>query len=252
MHNRARNTCVKVVTNYPEKAVIVRDLSRIIMSPLQVLLLILGPIFITSTNAATPKEVLVGKLPGYLYGQPPRQSDFLTSTFCYCALPDHVPNRKEEAHYFQFEYYNVHSDVTFILEHLCLASSDDKFTCLRPRSVSGKDKGHQDRSEWQGKVCRSWPRDLDIFSVDQFCYLPHENRYSKVDDFIKFNWQKRNVGPGGGQGPASPPQTKVDEVCTGFCKEHTGMPYLDNSKLAPNRIIIYEDMDDMCPLCKMD
>ncbi len=65
-----------------------------------------------------------------------------------------------------------------------------------------------------------------------------------------FNKQKRNLGPGGRQGPAFEPQDMVDDVCTGFCDVHTGMPYLNDSKLAHNRIIIYEDMDDMCDDCR--
>ncbi len=217
------------------------------MSPLQALLLALAAILITVANAATPEEAAVGKVPGYLHGQPPRQSDFLTSTFCYCALPNHVLNRKEEAHYFQFEYYSVHLNTTFILEQLCEASADDKFTCLSPRSVS---EGEEDRSEWSHKVCRSWERDGHVSHQDHFCYLPHQNQYSDTDDFVVFNKQKRNLGPGGRQGPAFEPQDMVDDVCTGFCDVHTGMPYLNDSKLAHNRIIIYEDMDDMCDDCR--
>jgi len=217
------------------------------MSYLLALLLALGNIFITIANAATPDEVAIGKIPGYMHGQPPRQSDFLTSTFCYCALPNHVSNRKEEAHYFQFEYYNLHLDTTFILEQLCEASADDKFTCLSPRSVS---EGEEDRSEWQDKVCRSWQRDINIDKHDKSCYVPHESKYSTTDDFIFFNRQTRNLGPAGRQGPAYQPQEMVDEVCTGLCHVHTGMPYLNDSKLAHSRIIIYEDMDDMCHHCK--
>lgn len=219
------------------------------MPTLHAIILVLEALFIAIANAATPEEVAIGKFPGYNHGQPPFQSDFLTSTFCYCAMDGHEPGRKEEAHYFQFEYYNIHADTTFILEHLCEAAKDDKFTCLEPRTGSGHDRNEQDRSSWHGKVCRSWRRDLNMFKKDQFCYIPHENKFSRTDDYMEYNFQWRNLGAGGGQAPASKPREIVDEVCTDFCSVHTGMPYLTDSKLAPNRIIIYEDLDDMCDTC---
>ena len=227
-----------------------KEVFAIIMSYLQALLLILGPIFVAFANAATPEQVAIGKVAGYTKGPLPHQSDFLTSTYCYCGLPGHVPGRKEEAAYFQFEYFNVHSDVTFILDHLCVASADDRITCLLPRKVDGKASGNNDRSEWQGKICRTWTRDLDIFKEDQFCFLPHENRYSRNDDFIKFNHQKRNLGAHGNQGPAAQPQEMVNDVCNEYCETFASMPYLNDSKLAPSHITIYEDMDDMCDSCR--
>ena len=220
------------------------------MSRFQILLFILGPIFVALANAATPEEVAVGKVPGYTKGRLPHQSDFLTSTFCYCGSQGgHTRGRIEEGHYFQFEYFNLHSDVTFILDHLCVSSQDDRFTCLSPRKVAGKASGQFDQSEWQGKVCRTWNRDFDIYKVDTFCYLPHENQYSRRDDYIVFNRQKRNLGLYGDQGPSAQPLEMVDDVCNGYCPLHTGLPYLNNSKLAPSNIVIYEDMDDMCDSC---
>jgi hypothetical protein len=217
------------------------------MFPLKTLHLGLAAILITVTYAASPEEVAIGKVPGYLDGQPPRQSDFLTSTFCYCALPNHVSNRKEEAHYFQFEYYNLHLNTTFILNHLCEASADDKFTCLSPRTVA---EGESDNPDWADKVCRSWERDGHVSHHDKFCYIPYKSAYSDTEDWMTFNKQERALGPGSGQGPAFEPQEMVDDVCTGLCEVFTGMPYLNNSKLAHNRIIIYEDMDDMCDRCR--
>ena len=230
----------------------ISSIYHINMSPLQALLFILGPIFITIARAASPEEVAVGKIPGYLHGQLPRQSDFLRSTFCYCAWSGRLPDHIEEAHYFQFEYYNVHKNNTYLLEHLCLASSDDKFTCLLPRSVGDQNSTHEDWSEHHNKVCRIWPGppDDNWINGDRFCYLPHENQYSAVDDYILFDEQKRNLGLEGGQGPTFQPQELVDDVCTEFCDMHAGLPYLKDSKLAPNRIVIYEDMDDMCDHCK--
>lgn len=111
--------------------------------------------------AVTPAQVPPnGKAHGFisnldnLYPQP--EGDWLTSTLCYCRSPVTKDNNEyEKAHIFQHEYYNYHSNATFIVDHLCLAGTHtqgDK--CNRP-NVSG------DNNDWlmqQRNVCKRFPR----------------------------------------------------------------------------------------------
>ena len=60
---------------------------------------------------------------GNLY--PPPSGDWLTSTLCYCRSPTHAQEvyQYEKAHIFQHEYYNYHSNATFIVDHKCLTEA---------------------------------------------------------------------------------------------------------------------------------
>lgn len=99
-------------------------------------------------------------------------------------------------------------------------------------------------------MCRSWANGLDTKIFDELCYVPHRSKYSSTDDFITFNRQARNLSPGGRQAPRYQPEELAYDTCVDYCLVHTGMPILNDSKLAYNHIIIHEDMDDMCLDCK--
>lgn len=92
---------------------------------------------------------------GNLWQEP--TGDWLTSTLCYCHSPVHAKEnyQYEKAHIFQHEYYNHHSNATFITDHMCLSrarTQGDK--CNRP-NVGG------DNNDWWQEnpfVCKKFPR----------------------------------------------------------------------------------------------
>ena len=102
-----------------------------------------------------------------LYPSPP-SGDWLTSTMCYCHAPVHVDeiSMYEKAHIFQHEYYNFHSNSTFILDHICLSHARfERDQCVRP-NIGG------DNNDWIGDysgtyvhsglyVCKKFPRTKD-------------------------------------------------------------------------------------------
>ena len=86
--------------------------------------------------------------------------DWLTSTFCYCHSPVREPEnwKYEKAHIFQHEYYNYHSNVTFVAEHLCLARAHrEGDQCIRPNV-------ERDNMDWYrehgkgGYICKRFER----------------------------------------------------------------------------------------------
>lgn len=70
------------------------------------------------------------------------------------------------------------------------------------------------------------------------------------EDAVWFNGQRRELGATGGQGPWEQPEVLVEEACAGLCEAFTGLSVLHDPRLAPNRITVYEDLDDMCHRCK--
>lgn len=68
-----------------------------------------------------------------LYPQP--TGDWLTSTLCYCHSPIRAKEKwqYEKAHIFQHEYYNYHSNATFVVDHMCLSRArTEGDQCIRP------------------------------------------------------------------------------------------------------------------------
>ena len=105
-----------------------------------------------------------GKARGFIsnldkgYAKP--TGDWLTSTYCYCHSP--VREREtwkfEKAHIFQHEYYNYHSNVTFVANHLCLARAHrEGDRCIRPNV-------EVDNMDWYppagkgGYICKKFER----------------------------------------------------------------------------------------------
>lgn len=70
------------------------------------------------------------------------------------------------------------------------------------------------------------------------------------EDAVVFNGQRRELGATGGQGPVQRLADVVEEACTGLCSAFAGLDVLRDPRLAPNRITVYEDLDDMCHRCK--
>ena len=122
-----------------------------IMSPLQFFIAVLT-LFPSISLAVTPAQVPPhGKAQGFISNLddalPIPTGDWLVSTMCYCRLPFHNPEISsfEKAHIFQHEYYNYHSDSTFVLDHLCLAKAHyEGDQCVHP-NIGG------DNNDWWQK-----------------------------------------------------------------------------------------------------
>ena len=109
------------------------------------LLLLLPPPVPAVVPAKVPYK---GKGHGFLSNlnglYPPPTGDWLTSTYCYCHSPVRAREnwKYEKAHIFQHEYYNYHSNVTFVADHMCLSRArKERDQCIRP-NVGG------DNDDW--------------------------------------------------------------------------------------------------------
>lgn len=209
-----------------------------------------------------------GKASGFLGNLggafPPPTGDWLTSTLCYCHSPVRVPEnwRYEKAHIFQHEYYNHHSNATFVADHMCLSRArkqGDK--CNRP-NVQG------DNNDWLQEnpfVCKKFPRSTDetlrqIHSrprrnaphlttpplcpqhcdmgpftpdpdeasrhpkQDKVCFAVATNFYGMDEMEIKFNHQRRRMEKDATQGRVKTPFPLVQGYCEDLCQRNFGMP----------------------------
>ena len=105
-----------------------------------------------------------GKGPGFLSDLgnlwPEPTGDWLTSTFCFCHKPEHMKEewQYEKAHIFQHEYYNYHSNATFMTEHMCLARARTQGDrCVTPNVLGDNRDWHLD-DIW---TCKKFPRTDD-------------------------------------------------------------------------------------------
>ena len=123
------------------------------------------PLLSSLSVAVSPAQVPPnGKAQGFLnspnnpYSEP--AGDWLTSTLCYCHSPERAKDdwHHEKAHIFQHEYYNYHSNATFVADHICLSRARiEADQCVRP-SVPG------DNNDWRmenGFVCKKFLRTDD-------------------------------------------------------------------------------------------
>ena len=113
--------------------------------------------------AVVPVEVPPdGKAIGFIsdlggrYPQP--TGDWLTSTLCYCHSPIQVTEdwRYEKAAIFQHEYYNYHSNATFVLDYKCLSRARQQGDqCVRPNLDSNNNNWYKENPD---TVCKDFPR----------------------------------------------------------------------------------------------
>lgn len=215
---------------------------------------------ITQTIAVTPAEANAGRIQGFTAGpESSWTSDFLLSTFCFCAVQTPIPQQYSEAHYLQFEYYNKHQNKTYIINHLCIEDQDSEVTCLAPRL--GDDMSYKE-TDWEGEICKQWHQgdEYDHRShehfTDRMCYKPDRSKETWREyripgrDQLKFNHQKRNLDERGTQGAQLKSREEAEETCHVLCWEHANMPVLVGNERAVSHIVAYTDMDDMCGDCE--
>ena len=153
------------------------------------------------------------------------------------------------AHWYQFEYYNIHHNITYILtsscpdgdmnfDRYCVPSSKDKVEAMEIIAGYTMDK-----------TCKLWKGYEDVgdhhfmATKAEFCYRPDQKH---GDDHISFNNQKRNLGLKGrqekfyidGEGP-----------CEQMCRDQLEMPVLTNPLYPKSHQILWR-LDDMCEDCE--
>ena len=149
------------------------------------------------------------------------------------------------AHFYQFEYYNIHHDTTFILTSACPDGDVgfDQF-CVPP---SGGEKVLT--GDTMGRNCKSWDGyetvgDKRIMRIDKLCYTP---RYKHDMDYLAFNHQERNLFWRGNQCPVI--AYLEPGTCEKLCRENMDMAVLQDDKFPPSHQIEWTKIDDMCENC---
>lgn len=214
------------------------------------LALLLNPI-----HAFTNEEYLAGKVEGFTGGDYTHNGDSLISTFCFCAQPTPVPHKDSEGNWFQFEYYNTHTNTTYILQHLCLAGPDSLNTCLAPRDEDGDPEDGQFLN-----ICRTWWRHKEPWprwdDPKQLCY-EQSSRFDEwrearlpSKDLLRWDGQKRRLHSEGGQEPVLRDTKEAEDKCDALCNQHIHMPALRDNIRNQCHIVVYTDLDDMCPDCE--
>lgn len=150
------------------------------------------------------------------------------------------------AHFYQFEYYNIHHNITFVLTSAC-PDGDTGFDriCVPP----GDDKlvltgGTMDEN------CRLWEgyEKVDHYMVLQAHKLCYKPRHKHNSDYILFDHQERNLGHDGGQGPR---ETSLEPgTCEKLCHENMDMQVLQDKNFPPSHQVEWTEVDDMCEMCK--
>ena len=95
-----------------------------------------------------------------------------------------------------------------------------------------------------------------VRTQDRLCYerggAPEDDAWRRggiPPDVLVFNGQRRGLGPKGGQGPVVKGEREAEGRCGWLCDEHAGMEVVTGSELVRCHVVVYEDLDDMCPLC---
>lgn len=224
---------------------------------------------------------------GKLY--PPPSGDWLTSTLCYCRSPTQAQEvyQYEKAHIFQHEYYNYHSNATFIVNHKCLTEAvgegdqcivpniggdnvdwfrEDPYVCKRFARTEEEQtlQANSKRNSLTPHNCiwncdpGPWSHDPDPLlpnrEHDKVCFSVGTNFYGMVKMELRFNGQHRIMQKPGDQGRL---QTAFDDVqghCEDMCQNTFGMraemKIIDKRAGGGSRQFLYTSLDDMCDHCK--
>lgn len=199
---------------------------------------------------------------GYVgYLPTPPSGDWVTTTYCYCAQPQHLdaPHFDEGA-FFQYEYYSHHRNTTYVMLHQCQANHDEWRTCVNSRNVQKcEPQSDVTCNADMNMICSSWPRSHALgkrgFSSeevkeDHWCMTLDFRVIGEMVDEITWNKQTRYLTKYGGQGRNEQPEGDVQAVCEGLCQDHVGMPMLRVDNNARSRQEVFVDVDDMCDTCR--
>lgn len=164
----------------------------------------------TPAHPSTPvhcQKTILGSLSG------PYDGDFLSDNSCKCKklLPDY--EYSVVGTIIQWQYYNFHRNLTF-------------FMCTN--------KG----GSWCHTIRRE-PSEDHPEKKDEFCF---RRNYLTGNEFVSFNGQERELGPGGGQGYNV---RSADAFCMDVYMQTHG-----NDTVGIGDEYYYDDVDDMCPGCK--
>ena len=146
-------------------------------------------------------------------------------------------------HYYQFDYYNIHLNTTFILTESCPKDNVGKNWargCVPTAGGLHVLSGHTMFDE-----CRTWEGSEFFYQKgkphdDKFCYKS-QNHHG--DDYIKFNKQKRRLGEYGGQNPVWKDKMEAEKVCEDLCRVNLNADlFKDDVNYVPNHQVIWEDL----------
>jgi len=250
------------------------------------------PVFALSTTAievATHDQAGSSRVPGYTGPNTTNPtSDFLTTTFCYCApsIPygnasrtfPSCPSIAQYAYthrtdYYQTDYYNYHLRETLILHQTCLHGQNcepyhEKSTLQitptrdlsRSRDCSAGPKTclpvNLSNSLLAGTNQRYWGRKWFRLSWAGFWHgRVHDhlvywpNRKGAGRDVLEFNGRKRDLSPQGGQGQVVEAEEEAERVCERLCVEQVGTAVLRVEGVSLSHQVMYGDMHDLCDWC---
>jgi hypothetical protein len=184
------------------------------------------------------------------------------------------PSVWKTAEYINHEYYNTHSNTTFIWDHLCVMSDGNPRNCLedQPDQRLTTEPLIPDKKD-KDILCRSWEKeDADPYGHGTLCFdrgltknhddkllkCLHDPKGSRCDapsgetQFIHWNGQKRWLHNQNGQIETYEPN--VEELCGAVCGSLNMVPM--KVDIAPTKHVLKSrqvgimELDDMCPKCK--
>lgn len=221
------------------------------------------------------------KLPGYhgYLGTPP-DSDWLTSTYCYCRTAKELAMPyADEGAFFQWDYYNWHLNTTYVARRKCIANHDPTWDhrCVDTRTAACYEifEGECDHT----MLCKSFPKEVwgsngestseveeraeaDValagrkkpkpkpLEQDHMCVTMDMHGAFERAEAIVFNGQKRVLTKKGGQGRFDVDETGVGPLCRELCSRLPNDMFADNFEHAHNHQELFTEMDDMCEGCK--
>jgi len=198
------------------------------MPPLHALLFILTLFLLRPAYTATPEQNEQGRIPGSLSG--PHTGDWFIDTRCHC-IAQNMTTTTKVGHVYQWEYYNFHTNTTFIL----LSIWD---------FIAG--------NGW----CRNYPTDPATKENDQLCFYYKwmiDGDWHYVD-YMKFNGQMRGLAEEQNQGYTQTPDMQIDEnICPQICLDFVEIDLEKEHAISRDgrgTQVVYAQMDDMCDMCQ--
>ena len=173
-----------------------------------------------------------GKAHGFIHDlgtmYPPPSGDWLISTLCYChsGTPAKENNQFEKAHIFQHDYYNYHSNATFVVDHMCLSrarTEGDK--CIRPNAGGDNDDWLMEKR----LVCKKFPR-----TEEERLGQANSKRRTRLGKRRNDIFQGSPIcigncepGPYGPDEPDKSSHPRHDKVCFGVDTDFYGMDEME-------------------------